>query len=932
MSLLLRDPEVWSPTVTLPLAICRRLFRVPLLSVAALIGCAVVSPAVQADPHIPSYERFHASEPSADAGMLLMGELNCVACHQADAKTLQRLASKHAPLLDGVAQRIKPSYLEKYIADAHTVKPGATMPDLFGGVSAEERARQTKALAHFLVSQSKSLPAQSYAPRGGREMGEILYESVGCAVCHGSRKEGVAALPTDKPLGDLQAKYTLPALSAFLQDPLHTRPSGRMPSLNLSGGESRAIASFLLPNVPEKSGLAFKYYEGKWKTLPDFETLTPKVTGEAEKIDVSVRKRDADFALRFEGALAIDQPGEYTFHTRSDDGSRVSIDGKVVASNDGIHPASTKSGKVKLTKGRHQLIVDYFEAGGEEVLKVEFEGPGVKRQDISGAVLSAAPETPIEPIEFKVDAELASAGQKLFASIGCASCHALPEKSGGSPIASSLMAPALAEVKPENGCLSTNSTKQPANYHLNAGQQESIKAALTSLVSQKSPPAKQQILNTMTQLNCVACHQRDEIGGPLEEQLELFTGTQKEMGDEGRLPPLLDGVGGKLTDQWLAHTLAEGANDRPYMHTRMPKFGKENAGHLQALLASTDKLDPLPEMKTNVKEAKKAGWQMVGKNGFGCISCHTFGRYKATGVQSIDLTIMHKRLRPEWFRRYVDDPIKFRKGTRMPDAWPNSSGVSMLNKLLDGKNETQIAAVWTYLGDGARARTPAGLVTNSMELIPSNEAIIYRNFIQDAGPRAIGVGYPEQYSLAFDANNLRIALLWQGAFIDAAKHWSGRGQGFQGPAGQNVLKLPAETTVAILENGDADWPKGDPRKAGVKFRGYRLSEDRRPTFLYEVNGVKVHDFPNAVEAGVTTRFERTLSLTSEKPRNDVYILGAVGDIKAEADGWYSVAGQYRVRFEGGEVSIRENGGRKELLVHVKLKGDAPATIIQQYDW
>ena len=81
------------------------------------------------------------------------------------------------------------------------------------------------------------------------------------------------------------------------------------------------------------------------------------------------------------------------------------------------------------------------------------------------------------------------------------------------------------------------------------------------------------------------------------------------------------------------------------MLTRMPKFGASNAGHLQKLLEDADKLEPLAAVKLNPKEAKIAGWQMVGDNGFGCIKCHTFGRYKATGVQSIDLTIMHKRLR-----------------------------------------------------------------------------------------------------------------------------------------------------------------------------------------------------------------------------------------------------------------------------------------------
>ena len=96
----------------------------------------------------------------------------------------------------------------------------------------------------------------------------------------------------------------------------------------------------------------------------------------------------------------------------------------------------------------------------------------------------------------------------------------------------------------------------------------------------------------------------------------------------------------------------------------------------------------------------------------------------------------------------------------MPSAWP-AFGKSLLPDILDGDSDKQIQAVWNYLRDGNRARPPAGLVVNTMELIPTDEAVIYRNFIQGAGARAIGVGYPEAINLAFDANDLRLALIWK---------------------------------------------------------------------------------------------------------------------------------------------------------------------------
>src|SRR5437764_9807344 len=106
-----------------------------------------------------------------------------------------------------------------------------------------------------------------------------------------------------------------------------------------------------------------------------------------------------------------------------------------------------------------------------------------------------------------------------------------------------------------------------------------------------------------------------------------------------------------------------------------------------------------------------------------------------------------------------------------------------------------------------------------MELVASNEAVIYRNFIQGAGSRGIGVAYPEKANLAFDANELRLAEIWQGPFIDAARHRIGRGDGFEGPLGYNSVKMPAGIPFAILPEAGSKWPAGPARKTGYRMRG-----------------------------------------------------------------------------------------------------------------
>ena len=118
---------------------------------------------------------------------------------------------------------------------------------------------------------------------------------------------------------------------------------------------------------------------------------------------------------------------------------------------------------------------------------------------------------------------------------------------------------------------------------------------------------------------------------------------------------------------------------------------------------------------------------------------------------------------------------------------------------------------------------------------PEGEASIYRNFINGAGPRAIGVGYHEGVNLAFDANNMRLAMIWQGDFIDGARHWNGRGQGYQPPAGDAVVNLPEGVAIAALESADAEWPRAEYRTKDLRFRGTTSTRCKGP--LSSMSGV-----------------------------------------------------------------------------------------------
>src|SRR5690606_11771149 len=125
------------------------------------------------------------------------------------------------------------------------------------------------------------------------------------------------------------------------------------------------IACFLLPDIEVEPNVRYAAYEGNWQKLPDFGALPPKASGTAAGFDVGIAPRMHEVGLRFEGFLQIAADGDYTFHLGSDDGSRLTIDGKEVVNVDGIHPFQMKSAKAKLTAGAHPVVVDFFQGGGE---------------------------------------------------------------------------------------------------------------------------------------------------------------------------------------------------------------------------------------------------------------------------------------------------------------------------------------------------------------------------------------------------------------------------------------------------------------------------------------------------------------------------------------------------------------------------------------
>ncbi|MCH1507135.1 MAG: FG-GAP-like repeat-containing protein [Verrucomicrobiales bacterium] len=136
------------------------------------------------------------------------------------------------------------------------------------------------------------------------------------------------------------------------------------------------------------NGITYSYYEGMWNQLPDFATLNPFLTGTLSTINLTPRVRDDFFAIRYRGCLAVPEDGDYTLFLRSDEGSRLYLDGSLVVDNDGVHEVTEVSETVPLTAGMHPLEIHYFEREGAETLEVSWAGPGFTREEVSNEAIT----------------------------------------------------------------------------------------------------------------------------------------------------------------------------------------------------------------------------------------------------------------------------------------------------------------------------------------------------------------------------------------------------------------------------------------------------------------------------------------------------------------------------------------------------------------
>jgi len=116
----------------------------------------------------------------------------------------------------------------------------------------------------------------------------------------------------------------------------------------------------------------------------------------------------------------------------------------------------------------------------------------------------------------------------------------------------------------------------------------------------------------------------------------------------------------------------------------------------------------LEKMPVNTKLAE-VGRKLVGVDGgFSCVACHGVKNRDPLQVfeaQGVNFVRVGARLHPDYYLRWMLDPLRVDSQSRMPDYFDEDAR-SVLVDVLEGDAKKQIEAIRQYLRQGNQMKIP----------------------------------------------------------------------------------------------------------------------------------------------------------------------------------------------------------------------------------
>lgn len=536
--------------------------------------------------------------------------------------------------------------------------------------------------SHLLWHESEDAPAADIAD------GAALSRGLRCAACHeyGDNRPQLKAPDLTRLATNLRPSWLVGHLTRTAR-----RPTERMPAFDLHSNDAAAIsASLFAASITSPSP-------------PNPETairgLNEKLNKKDERLPMQASAQRGEESLASIGCLACHQIG-------------------TIAQPDSISETMFGGGDLSKTATKHT----------REFLLRWLSAPSTVNQS------HRMPKIELSPNElWDIATYLGTLGQdesrsdtKAYGDVGrgsglisdnrCGACHALPAKvAAGLPVTQKTRITGASNFNA--GCLTEpNGGEHVPGFSLGDSQRASLRQYVAAL--EKSPGSTNSD-HLLAENNCSACHNRNDSKGIGKHIASIVEAVPELAAEAASLsPPSLNSIGDKLHESALRGAIKQSdVTLRPWLKVRMPKFEFE-AAELDSVvneLVAKDRLpvlEPVPGERllqlsaspdvsptddTTSAVYEHAASRLVTADGFGCQSCHAIGSAEAPSVdlkaKGPNLSLLGKRIRPDWFYRWVRNPARIVPRMEMPAIQNAARG------LLDDSLDKQLDALWRSLND-----------------------------------------------------------------------------------------------------------------------------------------------------------------------------------------------------------------------------------------
>ena len=642
---------------------------------------------------------------------------------------------------------------------------------------------------------------------GDQESGRLLADAMRCSACH----SGLAEASTLKaPSLKHVSETPVDELVRRLMDPRSVNSQSAMPSFGLSAEEAKDVALFLMDASDKESPLAQKELEFK--------------AGDADA---------GSKLLLTTGCVACHRLSQ--FNNEAAESTSESAD--VLPNASPYHgPELVGIEKRRTAKWLSKWLQAPGELNPNHRMPVFSLSDDERRQIVAALVLSNSEEkaTPADDVSKgessppSLEASIAN-GRRIATAANCAGCHSIK---GLEPSSIKIARPTkiqsadsthncLAVKKPQSNTGDNSEPNHRPWFQTTDVERQQLNAWLTSIrtdIQHVTGAALGSLL--MHRNGCLACHDRDLKKG-LSTHAGVISSLRSDLNGQSQalIPPALTAAGDKLKDEYLMSAVSgEQASRRlPWLLVRMPKFGF-SADEKTAVTRYFVGADRIPDAADVAREelfrhlnphhptmATPAdlltGNHLIGAGGFNCIACHKAGPYEprnvAMGTRGSDIMSMGQRIRPRYFMRWMENPIRVVPGIEMPAIRKPIPGV------LEDSLPQQIALMWTALADPKFS--PPTVVSRYEQFVtvaPGQPPRVLRDVFTVGDPkdrnsvaRAMAVGFNNGHNILIDLDTMRLRQWTIGEFArqrTEGKSW------FWDMAGVTVSSDPEITFLSQL--------------------------------------------------------------------------------------------------------------------------------------